>query len=42
MANLHGKNLHEKPKTPFKNSGNDDFPVYLIGLLKNLGEKLVF
>ena len=32
----------KNPRTPFKDGGNDDFPVYLIGLPKNLGEKLVF
>ena len=37
-----GKIFEKNPRTPFKNGGNDDFSVYLIGLPKNLGEKLVF
>ena len=37
-----GKISEKNPRTPFKTGGNDDFPVYLIGLPKNLGEKLVF
>ena len=42
MANLHEKNLGDKPMNSFQNGGNDAFLIYLKGLPKNFGEKLVF
>ena len=37
-----GKISVKNQRIPFKNGGNDAFPIYLTGMSKNLGEKLIF